>query len=266
MPYRRAMPEPRFVWKAKPEQADAGDSESPADAAVSPADVPGEIRELRAKIAFLEKKLNIVGSVTRHDVLNQLTAVAGYTELLGMMIEDEKIKSYLEKETQAVDKIRRQFQFAKDYQNIAVEPPRWQNLNNTLHRVMEQIDTRAIRITGETGQTAVYADILFEKVYIHLFENTLRHGGTATEIHIGLHPDGDSLTLVVEDNGTGIADGDREKIFERGYGKGTGWGLFLAREILAATGATIRENGVPGKGVRFEIRFPPGTFREGGGE
>jgi signal transduction histidine kinase len=260
------MPEPPFVWKAKPEPADAGDSESPADAAVCPADAPGEIRELRAKIAFLEKKLNLVGSITRHDVLNQLTAIAGYTELLGMMIEDEKIKSYLEKETQAVDKIRRQFQFAKDYQNIAVEPPHWQNLNHAIHRVREHIDTLAIRITGETGQTAVYADILFEKVLINLFENTLRHGSTATEIRVSLRPDGDFLDLVVEDNGIGVADGDKEKIFERGYGKGTGWGLFLAREILAANGATIRENGVPGKGVRFGIRFPPGTFREGGGE
>jgi signal transduction histidine kinase len=261
------MPEPRFVWKPISSPEDPGDAVGQKhEAAPPPRDLPGTTEELRAKIAFLEKKLNIVGSVTRHDVLNQLTAIAGYTELLGMMIEDEKIKSYLDKETQAVDKIRRQFQFAKDYQNIAVEPPRWQNLKNIIHRVREQVDIRAIRITEETGQTAVYADTLFEKVFIHLFENTLRHGNTATEIRVSIHPEGDSLHLVVEDNGIGIPHGDKEKIFDRGYGKGTGWGLFLAREILAATGATILENGVPGQGARFEIRLPPGAFREGGGE
>jgi signal transduction histidine kinase len=222
--------------------------------------------KLREKIAFLEKKLELVGSVTRHDVLNQLTAIAGYNELLGMLIEDEKMKSYLERETQAVDKIRRQFQFAKDYQNIATEPPRWQNLDNTLHRVREHTDVQATMITAATGDIAVYADPLFEKVFMHLFENTLRHGSTATEIRVTVHPDGTSLQLIVEDNGTGIPPADKGKIFERGFGKGTGWGLFLVREILAVTGATVVENGDPGKGARFLIRLPPGTFREGGGE
>jgi len=229
-----------------------------------PPGATGETEDLRAKIAFLEKKLNLVGSVTRHDVLNQLTAIAGYNELLGMMIEDEKMRSFLSKETQAVEKIRRQFQFAKDYQNLAAESPRWQNLDNILRRVRELVDLKAVRILSETGNTDVYADPLFEKVFIHLFENTLRHGTTATEIRISLHPEGESLQLIVEDNGTGIPPEDKEKVFERGYGKGTGWGLFLVREILAVTGATIIENGESGKGARFLIRFPRGTFRTSG--
>src|SRR5512138_2680950 len=78
------------------------------------------IADLEAQVAFLQKKLQIVGSDTRHDVLNQLTAIVGYNELLGMMVEDEKLKGFLEKEKSALAKIRRQFQFAKDYQNIAV--------------------------------------------------------------------------------------------------------------------------------------------------
>ena len=249
-----------------PEDHNEPDGKEAAGTGPHSAEDPAEIEKFQAKIDFLEKKLNIVGSVTRHDVLNQLTAIVGYTELLGMMVEDENLKSFLEKETQAVNKIQRQFQFAKDYQNIATEPPRWQNLNNTLHRVREHIDLKAITITAETGDTAVYADSLFEKVFIHLFENTVRHGSTATGIRISLHPDGESLQVIVEDNGTGIPPGDKERIFERGYGKGTGWGLFLARDILAATGATIIENGEPGKGARFLIRLPPGTFRNGGGE
>jgi signal transduction histidine kinase len=261
------MPEPPFTWRPKPPEDPADPEKKVSEGAgPCPADVPAEMEKLRVKVAFLEKKLDLVGSVTRHDVLNQLTAIVGYTELLGMMITDEKERSFLDKESQAVDKIRRQFQFAKDYQNLATEPPRWQNLNNTLHRVREMIDTKAITIMAETGNTAVYADYLFEKVFIHLFENTLRHGSTATEIRIRLHPEGESLQLLVEDNGTGIPQEDKEKIFERGYGKGTGWGLFLAREILAVTGATITENGETGRGARFTILLPPGTFRDGGGE
>ena len=98
--------------------------------------------ELAAKVEFLNKKLQLVGSITRHDVLNQLTAVVGYNELLGMMIEDQKLKAFLEKERLAIEKIQRQFRFAKDYQNIAVEPPQWQSIRNCVTRVAEEFDVR----------------------------------------------------------------------------------------------------------------------------
>ena len=52
----------------------------------------------------------------------------------------------------------------------------------------------------------------------------------------------------VADNGTGVPDKLKEKIFERGFGKHMGFGLFLARKILAITGITIRKTSVPGKG------------------
>jgi signal transduction histidine kinase len=224
------------------------------------------IDELNEKVAFLQKKLQIVGSITRHDVLNQLTAIVGYNELLGMMVDDPKFRSFLEKEKFALNKIRRQFQFAKDYQNIAVDPPRWQNIRNLTNRVSEDFDVKQVRITADTGTATVRADPLFDRVFHHLFDNALRHGETVTAIRISLQQNGSSGLLLVENNGVSIPATDKEKIFERGYGKGTGWGLFLAREILAVTGMTITETGEPGKGVRFEITLPPGSFRMDDGD
>jgi signal transduction histidine kinase len=230
------------------------------------ADDKQTIAELTGKIAFLEKKLQIIGNVTRHDVLNQLTAIVMYNELLVMMTEDPKYRNFLEKEKLALNKIRRQFQFAKDYQNIAVYPPRWQNIRNLVHRVSEEFDVKRVRITVDTGVASVLADPLFDRVFHHLFDTTLRHGETVTEITISLHQTGLSGLLLVENNGTSIPATDKEKIFERDYDKGSGWGLFLAREILAITGMTITETGEQEKGVRFEIILPPGSFRLDGGE
>ena len=62
----------------------------------------------------------------------------------------------------------------------------------------------------------------------------------------------------------GLAAEENEKIFERGFGKNTGMGLFLAREILGITRITIRESGEPGKGARFEMTVPNGTWRMAG--
>jgi signal transduction histidine kinase len=69
---------------------------------------------------------------------------------------------------------------------------------------------------------------------------------------------------VCEDDGNGILAEEKEMIFERGYGKNTGMGLFLAREILDITGITIRETGEPGKGARFEMTVPEGAYRLAG--
>ena len=54
---------------------------------------------------------------------------------------------------------------------------------------------------------------------------------------------------------------DKKRLFERGFGKNTGMGLFLSREILSITGITIQECGQPGTGARFEITVPKGKWR-----
>ena len=53
---------------------------------------------------------------------------------------------------------------------------------------------------------------------------------------------------------------EKEKIFDRGFGKNTGLGLTLSREILGITGITIKETGEHGIGARFEITVPKGMF------
>ena len=74
----------------------------------------------------------------------------------------------------------------------------------------------------------------------------------------------------------GVSAEEKKRLFTRGFGKNTGLGLFLSREILAITGITITGititgititgiaitgNGVPGKGARFEITVPKGAYR-----
>lgn len=230
----------------------------------APATPEEENARLKERIAFLEKKLQLVGSVTRHDVLNQLTAIVGYNELLSMTLEDEKTKTFLDREKQATDKIRRLFQFAKDYQNLAIAPPRWQNLTNATNRAREACSGVAIRIQEPAGAMIILADPLFDRALQYIFENTRQHAGKPTEIRIAATIVGPHAELIIEDDGTGIPAKDKERILERGFGKGVGWGLFLAREILGVTGLSIIENGEPEKGARFVITLPAGTFQENG--
>jgi signal transduction histidine kinase len=74
-------------------------------------------------------------------------------------------------------------------------------------------------------------------------------------------PAGDAVCIVYTDDGVGIPLREKEMIFQKGYGKGTGLGLFLSREILSITGISIAETGNPGEGARFEITISRGAYR-----
>jgi signal transduction histidine kinase len=102
---------------------------------------------------------------------------------------------------------------------------------------------------------------MFEKVFFNLLDNSIRHGQRVTHIHVSYQLKGDNLLVRWEDNGVGVPDEEKERIFERGFGKNTGLGLFLVREILSLTGITIKENGTSGEGVCFEINLPNGAYR-----
>lgn len=134
-----------------------------------------------------------------------------------------------------------------------------------LRRILEGEDIYA----GQNGLRAgiscagiqVYADPLIERALFNLAKNAVIHSVTATEFSISCAPEEENLVIVVEDNGVGIPDGEKERIFERGVGKHTGLGLFMVREILGITGMTIQETGTAGSGARFAITVPPGFFR-----
>ena len=113
----------------------------------------------------------------------------------------------------------------------------------------------------ETGNLDIYADPMIEKVFYNLFDNAVRYGEGVSRIGITWSYANDDLLLIFEDDGIGIPDDEKELIFQRGYGKNTGLGLFLTREILSITGMTICETGEYRKGARFEIRVSNGNFR-----
>ncbi|MCK4269009.1 MAG: ATP-binding protein, partial [Methanogenium sp.] len=96
-----------------------------------------------------------------------------------------------------------------------------------------------------------------------LFDNAIRHGEHVTEISVTCREEDEdgNVVIAVEDDGVGIPAEMKEKIFRHGFGKHTGYGLFLVQEILAITGMSIRETSEEGTGARFEITVPPGGWR-----
>jgi signal transduction histidine kinase len=126
---------------------------------------------------------------------------------------------------------------------------------------MENVDVKNVPLDIFTDGLEIFADPWLKKVFFNLIDNTLRHAEHETRITVSYRESEDGLDLLFEDNGVGIPVDEKEKIFERGYGKNTGYGLFMAREILAITGLTIRETGELGKGACFVIHAPKRVYR-----
>jgi signal transduction histidine kinase len=81
-----------------------------------------------------------------------------------------------------------------------------------------------------------------------------------TRIRIGAKETDEGLVISVKDDGVGVPADQKERIFEHGFGRHTGYGLYLAREILHIAGFSILETGDPGKGARFDIHVPRGRY------
>jgi len=216
-----------------------------------------ESKSMEHAIREANRKLNLLNSITRHDVMNQLTLLQGFTRVAAMKERDPAIAGFLAKIDAASATIRRQIEFMKTYHELGVHAPGWSLLRETVGKAARE----EVAFSDTCGDIEVLADPMLEKVFYNLFENAIRHGEHVTEITVRCERVPGGLAVVVEDNGIGVLPEEKEKIFEKGFGKHSGFGLFLAREILSITGITIRENGTPGKGAMFEILVPEGQFR-----
>ncbi|WP_332450129.1 ATP-binding response regulator [Methanoculleus sp.] len=223
-----------------------------------------ERRRVEKALADANRKLQLMASITRHDLLNQLSALQGYLDLALSLRdrEPENAWQHVESAVGMTNRIDNTIRFTAEYQKVGAAAPVWQEVRALVERSKNYLSMGAVTLENTVpAGVEVYADPLIEKVFSNLIENALRYGGTITTITFSLRQEGGAFTIVCEDDGVGVARDEKEKIFTYAHGMNTGLGLFLAREILAITGIAIKETGVPGRGARFEIRCPAEVIR-----
>jgi PAS domain S-box-containing protein len=210
------------------------------------------------------RKLNLLSSITRHDILNQLTVLQGSLGLIEMENGNPDHRQWILKAIHASEVIRSQISFTRQYQDIGVQEPRWQNLHVAVTTVCMDDGFNNVSVERSLANVEIFADPLLRTVFSNLFENTAMHGGRVTRIQVSGAETPEGFTILVEDDGDGVAPEDKERIFRKGVGRHTGLGLFLVQEVLGITELSIRETGEFGKGARFEIIVPKGMFRTAG--
>jgi PAS domain S-box-containing protein len=220
-----------------------------------------ERKRFEATLQLANRKLNTLSSVARHDILNQITAIEMYISLAEERVSDPALLDYFKKIGQRTQMVQKQIRFARDYQDIGLNAPQWQNVDVTIRNALAGLDLEGICVETDVHDLEIYADILLGKVFYHIMDNSKRHGQTVTKIGFLAKETNEGLIIFCQDDGVGVPDPVKEGMFKREYYSNTGYGLFLSSEILDITGIALSENGEPGSGARFEIKVPKGMYR-----
>jgi PAS domain S-box-containing protein len=220
-----------------------------------------ERRQAEKALDQARKKLNTLTAVALQDIRSSVFSLQAYHVLLKKEGFNETSRGYLDGEDTLISDINRSLNFAKDFQDLGMNPPRWQNVEEVFIYAISHLKFLDISRKISLNGLEIYADPLLEKAFFHILQNSLIHSLQTTEVWIHYQEIGENILIIIEDNGMGVPHEEKEQIFERRLGDGSSLGLFLVREILSIMDMQIRETGEPGKGTRFEILVPKGTYR-----
>ncbi|MXR42496.1 PAS domain S-box protein [Halobaculum sp. WSA2] len=212
-----------------------------------------DISERKRRERQLERQLDQFehfGSVLAHDVRTPLDTARGRLELARETDDDV----HLEKAEIALDRLD---ELVDDLANVMregelVREPTEVDMSDSLRSVWDSLETGDATLTVETdGRIRADGDA-FGRLLENLLKNAVEHGGDEVAVTVGSLPDG----FYVEDDGPGIPEGERDRVFEAGYStKGTdaGFGMASVRQLVIAHGWEITATEGRDGGARFEI-------------
>jgi len=240
-------------------QLESGDSIAFADDITERKEAEEKLEGMMNEVVTINEKLGVVGRLTRHDARNKLSVIANNVYLAKQRLAgNNNALDYLGDIESAIGQMEEIFDFARTYEMLGVEGLSYVDVEKSVKEAaMLFSGLDGAKLVNECQGLTVLADSLLRQLFYNLIDDTLKHGETVSQIRVYYKEVGeDQLKLVYEDDGVGIPEDEKEKIFGEGYGKGTGYGLYLIRKICEAYGWTIQETGKPGKGAQFTMTIP----------
>ena len=222
--------------------------------------VEQKLREDHIKIEAINEKLRVVGKLTRHDVRNKLQSIRINAYLIKKKFgSDPQLVNYLDDIDSNVASADALFDLSCLFERIGVEEHKQIVVKRCFNEAVALIpNLSSVRVINDSAGLVVDADSLLRQVFYNLADNSLRHGKKVTQIRLSYSMQESQTKLFYEDDGVGIPEDNKHKLFTEGFStnNGTGLGLSMLRKILQVYGWTITEEGEPGKGAKFVISIP----------
>lgn len=192
-------------------------------------------------------------------ITDEINAVIGIVNVVKKTTEDEGIKKFLEVIMKSLKTMKAIAKLANACGKIS-KPKEF-----VFRQIINEIRShKMVNIFYDNSLLVFEGGCYFPETVLNLIQNSVYHGG-ATEIKIRTRKTEKGVSIIIEDNGTGIPASVKGKVFQKGVttrstGKG-GDGLFFVRQILKSSGILIRETSRKGKGARFEVMVPNNNIR-----
>lgn len=229
----------------------------------------------------MEAQRKAMVSDIAHELRSPLTNIRGWLEVTrdGFVEPDPALLGSLHEEAMVLQRV------IDDLQDLAAadagtlrlhrEPVRVEDLvDQVVAAYRVTADTAGVALTGKTDNSLwLEADpVRMRQVLGNLVSNALRHTPTDGSVTLSAWRDGDDSVLTIADTGTGIAPEDLPHVFERFWRAdqsrsrrtgGSGLGLSIVRDLVAAHNGTVEAASEPGAGSTFTLRLPNSPPPEG---
>jgi signal transduction histidine kinase len=213
-----------------------------------------EQKEREKSLRQQNERLNEFASIISHDLRNPLNVATARTTLLQQLCDDTELLAHLNPLERSLDRME---EIIEDTLVLARNGESISELNPI--QIIDLLGNCWGNVTTEDASLEIKDEFTLsgdadrlKHVFENLFRNATEHGGDGITVTIGRLGDG----FYVEDDGRGIPEGEREKIFETGYSssdEGTGFGLSIVKEMIEAHGWAIKTTEGTDGGARFQI-------------
>jgi PAS domain S-box-containing protein len=217
-----------------------------------------ELEATKRKLERSNEKLDQFAGMVSHDLRNPLNVIMGRAELLRAEAPDEHVEP-IERNVERMETM------IDDLLTLAragesVDDPEPIPLASVVADSWAAVSSDDVKLDMDILDDEVVEadDDRLRHVFENLFRNAIEHNDSPVTIRVGtLSDEGGSVSrFYISDDGTGIPESDREKVFEHGYTTntdGTGFGLSIVEEIVEAHGWNISVGESDAGGARFDV-------------
>jgi signal transduction histidine kinase len=226
------------------------------------------LRASQARLLHQEKMaaFGLLSAGIAHEVGNPLAALSSLVQMLRRRDPDPYTDAKLDLAERQLARIQRTIRELVDFSRPASpDRQRFRPLDAAeealgIAKYYHRTKARQIANAVPADLPALHAvrDHLVQ-VLLNLVLNAIDATGKGGRITLSARLDGPSLALEVADDGRGIAEADRDRVFQPYFTtkpQGTGLGLFVSRQIVAEMGGTLTFRSEPGAGTVFTVRLP----------
>ncbi|MFP4051457.1 MAG: PAS domain S-box protein [Thermoplasmata archaeon] len=213
-----------------------------------------------------EKRGGFLHSLLRHDVRNKAQLAQGYLELLEESCENDLQHDYLNKASRSIKEAEEIINKVSKLRKIENEEEvKKVDLSSVFDKVLseleDQLEYEDIDLQVEECGYTVEGGVLLEELFYNLIENSIKHSN-CSRIEIKTYLDENECMVSIEDDGKGIPNRYKEKVFEKGFKKGktagSGLGMYMVKEIAENYGGDVDVLDSDLGGVRFDVQLKKG--------